>query len=73
MVSAVLQGRDTERHSSRALGIPHLLHKLAQAPDFYVEMKWEFTSWGERETVTHNVWILVFPIWKIYLTSLLYL
>uniref|UniRef100_A0A2P2I754 Ankyrin repeat domain-containing protein 13D-like n=1 Tax=Hirondellea gigas TaxID=1518452 RepID=A0A2P2I754_9CRUS len=45
LLSLVLQGRDAERHSSRALGIPHLLQKLAQAPDFYVEMKWEFTSW----------------------------
>jgi ankyrin repeat domain-containing protein 13 len=26
-------------------GIPELLVKLKDAPDFYVEMTWEFTSW----------------------------
>ncbi|XP_018006563.1 ankyrin repeat domain-containing protein 13D [Hyalella azteca] len=45
LLSLILTACDAERHSTRALGIPHLLHKLAQAPDFYVEMKWEFTSW----------------------------
>ena len=26
-------------------GIPELLIKLKDVPDFYVEMTWEFTSW----------------------------
>jgi hypothetical protein len=26
---------------------PHNLLFALQAPDFYVQMKWEFTSWGE--------------------------
>ncbi|KAK7080698.1 Ankyrin repeat domain-containing protein 13D [Halocaridina rubra] len=45
LLGAVLEGRDMERYSSRAAGIPTLLSKLKEAPDFYVEMKWEFTSW----------------------------
>lgn len=28
--------------------IPHHAPRPFQASDFYVEMKWEFTSWGER-------------------------
>lgn len=45
LVQLVLQYRDYKRATERLAGIPELLSKLRQAKDFYVEMKWEFTSW----------------------------
>uniref|UniRef100_A0A672MB48 Ankyrin repeat domain 13D n=1 Tax=Sinocyclocheilus grahami TaxID=75366 RepID=A0A672MB48_SINGR len=45
LVQLVLQYRDFRRATERLAGIPELLSKLRQAHDFYVEMKWEFTSW----------------------------
>ncbi|KAJ8679739.1 hypothetical protein QAD02_015526 [Eretmocerus hayati] len=45
LLQMVLARRDYQRYCNRIAGIPELLLKLKQAPDFYVEMKWEFTSW----------------------------
>ncbi|XP_029302842.1 ankyrin repeat domain-containing protein 13B [Cottoperca gobio] len=45
LVRLVLRYRDYQRTAKRLAGIPVLLEQLRQAQDFYVEMKWEFTSW----------------------------
>ncbi|XP_072003252.1 ankyrin repeat domain-containing protein 13A [Engystomops pustulosus] len=45
MVQLVLQYREFHKASTALGGVPELLKKTLEASDFYVEMKWEFTSW----------------------------
>lgn len=45
ILTAVLEVRDLQRHIKRVSHVPQLLQHLQETPDFYVEMKWEFTSW----------------------------
>ncbi|XP_062874315.1 ankyrin repeat domain-containing protein 13A-like isoform X1 [Trichomycterus rosablanca] len=45
MVQLVLQRRDYLKASTALAGVPELLCKIKEFSDFYMEMKWEFTSW----------------------------
>ncbi|CAK1554528.1 unnamed protein product [Leptosia nina] len=45
LLSMVLARRDHARHVARARGVPDLLRRLSLTPDFYVELKWDVSSW----------------------------
>ncbi|XKL59351.1 hypothetical protein PGB90_000367 [Kerria lacca] len=45
LIKSIIERRNYQRNCNQFGGIPELLLKLKEAPDFYVEMNWEFNSW----------------------------
>ncbi|RTG85705.1 ankyrin repeat domain-containing protein 13 [Schistosoma bovis] len=69
LVKLILVHRDAQIVRHQAVIVADLLQKLRETPDFYIEMKWEFTSWQsgaymdevnhtDRTIYRHNVNLL---------------
>ena len=47
LVGLVLRYRDQQQAKLRSQEIPQMLERLQSTPDYYIEMRWEVSSWGE--------------------------